>query len=242
MTWRSVTGSTLWDQLPDDYRNATLCVLPEDKLREALRAAMAQVHVSLDKNKNVYPLAGDVFSALTQCPFDAVRVVILGQDPYIQEGQAHGLSFSVLNGKPPPSLANILKRIAEDTLVQPLLETRRGNLSGWARQGVLLLNTCLSVQAGAANSHMATDGWPVLTSAIITALSRRRERIVFMLWGRPAQRFADEIDASRHLVLCASHPSPLGCTAKAPVPFATCTHFSECNAYLQTLGQAPICW
>jgi len=240
--WHDVTGSMLWDQMPDDYRKAACCVVPEERLRAALRAALEQVHVSLGERKKVFPQVADVFSALAQCPFAAVRVVILGQDPYIQEGQAHGLSFSVMNGKPPPSLANILKRIKENTTVPPVAETQRGNLTGWARQGVLLLNTCLSVQAGAANSHSDAEGWPVLTSAIVTALSRQREKIVFMLWGRPAQRFAEGIDTSRHLVLCASHPSPLGCTAKAPVPFATCTHFSACNAHLQALGQEPICW
>lgn len=204
----------------------------------ALTVAQKQIDASLAAGKCVYPSTVDIFAALTACPMDRVRVVILGQDPYIHPNQAHGLSFSVMDGHPPPSLRNIFKRIALTTH-QPTT-CPDGNLQSWARQGVLLLNTLLTVEAGKSNSHKASAGWPVITSSILKVLSGRPHRIVFMLWGRPAQMFAKGIiDTDRHLVLEASHPSPLGATAFAPVPFNACLHFSQCN---QALGDRPIVW
>ncbi len=183
----------------------------------------------------VYPPGPDIFNAFWATPFDAVRVVILGQDPYHGAGQAHGLCFSVQPGVPsPPSLVNIFKEIQSDVGVKL---PDNGNLLPWARQGVLLLNAVLTVRAGQPQSH-ANHGWEQFTDRAVAELNRRREGLVFALWGSPAQRKAASVDRSRHLVLTAPHPSPLA----AHRGFFGCRHFSQINAHLVARGQPPINW
>ena len=182
----------------------------------------------------VYPPNALIFNAFNLTPFNAVKVVILGQDPYHGAGQAMGLSFSVPRGvKIPPSLQNIYKEIYDDL---GIAEPNSGDLSYWAKQGVLLLNATLSVSAGRANSH-SNFGWQEFTDAAISKLSERARNVVFMLWGNPAKAKASLIDASRHLVLTAAHPSPLARGA-----FFGCRHFSKANLYLAQHGKAPIDW
>ena len=182
----------------------------------------------------VYPPNALIFNAFNLTPFNAVKVVILGQDPYHGAGQAMGLSFSVPRGvKIPPSLQNIYKEIYGDL---GIAEPNSGDLSYWAKQGVLLLNATLSVSAGRANSH-SNFGWQEFTDAAISKLSERARNVVFMLWGNPAKAKASLIDASRHLVLTAAHPSPLARGA-----FFGCRHFSKANLYLAQHGKAPIDW
>lgn len=176
-----------------------------------------------------------MFAAFDAVPFEAVRVVILGQDPYHGPGQAHGLSFSVPPGVPvPPSLLNVYKEIQRD-LGLPI--PRHGCLASWAAQGVLLLNAVLSVEAGQAGSH-AKRGWEGFTDAAIDALSREREGLVFMLWGSYAQKKGERIDRDRHCVMRAPHPSPLS----AHRGFLGCGHFGKANRWLQGKGEAPIDW
>lgn len=183
----------------------------------------------------VYPRGADIFAAFNLTPFDQVKVVILGQDPYHGPDQAHGLCFSVRPGIDiPPSLANIYKELQADLGIVP---PRHGHLEKWARQGVLLLNAVLTVRAHQAASH-AGRGWERFTDAAIAALNERREHVVFMLWGSHAQKKGAVIDRSRHLVLTAPHPSPLS----AHRGFFGCRHFSQANAYLQRHGIAPVDW
>lgn len=190
-----------------------------------------------------YPPGRLIFSAFDLTPFDQVRVVILGQDPYHGYGQAHGLCFSVPEGvAPPPSLRNIFKEIVDDLspTSQWLSEqTQRGstNLTRWANQGVLLLNSVLTVRASQAASHQGL-GWETFTDAAIKALAEQRENLVFMLWGAYAQRKGAMIDPARHLILRAPHPSPLS----AHQGFFGQHHFSTCNTYLQEHKQKPIIW
>ena len=182
-----------------------------------------------------FPPAGQIFRAFDLCPFDKVRVVIIGQDPYHDVNQAHGLCFSVQEGVPvPPSLVNIYKELSRD-LGKPIPTS--GDLTHWAEQGVLLLNATLTVQAHRAGSHQG-KGWEELTDAAIQALNNNRSNIVFMLWGSYAQRKGQFIDRRRHLVLTAVHPSPLS----AYRGFIGCGHFSQANTYLQQHGQQPINW
>ncbi len=185
--------------------------------------------------KRIYPPGSQWFAAFDSTPFDQVRVVILGQDPYHGDHQAHGLCFSVLPGvKVPPSLVNIYKELETDLgIVQP----NHGCLTSWARQGVLLLNATLTVEAGNAGAHQG-KGWEQFTDQAIRALNDRRDGIVFLLWGSYAQKKGAFIDRSRHLVLSSVHPSPLS----AYRGFLGCKHFSATNNYLQQRGQAPIDW
>lgn len=182
-----------------------------------------------------YPSARLIFNAFDLCPFRDVRVVILGQDPYHGPGQAHGLCFSVPPGVPaPPSLKNIFQEISSD-LGRPIPDT--GNLTRWAQQGVLLLNSVLTVRQHVAGSH-AGQGWETFTDAVIKALATRRDHLVFMLWGNYAQSKGAMIDEERHLVLRAPHPSPLS----AYHGFFGQHHFSRCNDYLVAHGKQPIDW
>ena len=183
----------------------------------------------------VYPPAGRIFAAFDACPFPQVKVVILGQDPYHGPGQANGLCFSVNPGVPaPPSLQNIFKEVQADTAA-PL--PADGDLSRWASQGVLLLNTTLTVEAHRAASHQG-HGWETFTDAVIRALSEKGDNIVFLLWGSPAIRKGAMIDRTRHLVLTSPHPSPLS----AYRGFFGNHHFSQANAYLQAHGKTPVQW
>lgn len=187
------------------------------------------------RNKTIYPPAKQIFNAFDSCPFESVKVVILGQDPYHEPSQAHGLSFSVLPPcPPPPSLVNIYKEIRSDV---GDLVSANGDLTDWSRQGVLLLNATLTVEAHKAGSHQ-NKGWETFTDSAIKALAENREHLVFMLWGSYAQRKGAFIDRSRHLVLQAPHPSPLS----AYRGFFGCKHFSSANAYLISQGLSPIVW
>lgn len=182
-----------------------------------------------------YPPGSLIFNAFDLCPFDKVKVVILGQDPYHEPGQAEGLCFSVADGVPfPPSLQNIFKEISAD-LGRPQPTT--GSLRRWAEQGVLLLNATLTVRCHAAGSHQG-HGWETFTDAVIRKLSAEREHLVFILWGSYAQRKGQVIDRTRHLLLQSAHPSPLS----AYRGFFGNHHFSKCNDYLIAHGEQPINW
>ena len=183
----------------------------------------------------VYPPASRIFAAFDACPFPEVKVVILGQDPYHGPGQANGLSFSVNPGvRFPPSLLNIFKEVSADTGAPMPVD---GDLSRWARQGVLMLNATLTVAANRAGSHQG-HGWEQFTDAVIKRLSDRREHLVFILWGSYAIRKSELIDQSRHLILTSPHPAPLS----AHRGFFGNHHFSRANAYLQAHGATPIVW
>lgn len=240
LPWEKYDLGNLWSNLPADYRTLIEASVDADTLRSALETIRSMIEADTKLFREVYPPPSTVFTALELCPVDKVRVVILGQDPYIHGGQAHGLAFSVLDGRPPPSLRNVYDRILDDTKTPPL--NRSGDLRHWAQQGVLLLNSVLTVRHKTSNAHSNAKGWPVLTGAIIDWLSVNKQNLVFILWGRPAQLLAKRVDGSKHLLLKASHPSPLGCHSAAPVPFDTCNHFSECNKHLVGLGQPPIRW
>jgi uracil-DNA glycosylase len=183
----------------------------------------------------IYPEGNTIFNAFTQTPFDQVKVVLLGQDPYHGEGQAHGLCFSVQDGmKPPPSLMNIYKELATDIGKEIPVS---GNLLHWAQQGVLMLNVSLSVEANAPMSH-SKIGWEQFTDAVIKKVSDDKNGIVFILWGQFAQAKEKLIDSSRHTMLKAAHPSPLS----AYKGFFGCKHFSKTNAILQAQGKKEIDW
>lgn len=192
------------------------------------------LHQEKAAGKVVYPPGNQIFRAFELTPLPAVKVVILGQDPYHGPGQAMGLSFSVPDGvAAPPSLRNIFKEISDDLGI-PM--SGRPNLEKWAREGVLLLNTALTVLAGQPASH-SRIGWQEFTDAVIRTVSERCDGVVFLLWGRFAQGKAPLIDPTRHLVLTAAHPSPLAGGA-----FFGCRHFSRTNAYLISRGKTPIDW
>lgn len=185
--------------------------------------------------KTIFPPGKLIFNAFNLCPFDKVKVVILGQDPYHNFNQAHGLSFSVNDGvEIPPSLVNIYQEIESELSVKTL---PTGNLERWAKQGVLLLNATLTVQAHMAGSHQG-KGWERFTDAVIQTLVNKREHLVFMLWGNYAQQKSKYIDKSKHLVLTAVHPSPLS----AYRGFFGCGHFRDANDYLIVHGLEPIDW
>ncbi len=188
-----------------------------------------------ERGKRIFPRGSHWFRALDLTPLDEVRVVILGQDPYHGAGQAHGLCFSVPAGvQPPPSLINIYKELESDLGIRP---ARHGFLEHWAQQGVLLLNSVLTVEMGRAASHR-DRGWERFTDKIIGEVNAKPEPVVFMLWGSYAQKKAAFVDRSRHLVLKAPHPSPLS----AHSGFFGCRHFSKANAFLEGKGMRPIDW
>jgi uracil-DNA glycosylase len=188
-----------------------------------------------EKGKRIFPKGSEWFRALDLTPLQDVRVVILGQDPYHGPGQAHGLCFSVQPGvQPPPSLVNIFKELESDLGIR---SAQHGFLEHWAKQGVLLLNSVLTVEMGRAASHRER-GWERFTDRIIREVNGKSEPIVFMLWGSYAQKKAAFVDMSRHLVLKAPHPSPLS----AHSGFFGCRHFSKANAFLESRGMRPIDW
>ncbi len=198
------------------------------RLSEFLRA-------ELHAGKTIYPPPRRIFAALDATPFEQVKVVILGQDPYHGPGQAHGLCFSVLPGvAPPPSLVNIFAEIQSDL---GIARPDHGCLLPWARQGVLLLNSVLTVERGLAGSHQG-KGWEGFTDAVVDHLNRERDGLVFLLWGSPAQAKGRLVDATRHRILKAPHPSPLS----AHRGFLGCRHFSLANQWLIEHHQAPILW
>jgi uracil-DNA glycosylase len=204
-------------------------------LRPEMQALAAFMRAEKRAGKRIYPPGGEIFNAFAHTPFAAVRVVILGQDPYHGPGQAHGLCFSVRAGvRVPPSLENIFREIERDL---GIARPRHGCLAAWADRGVLLLNSVLTVEEGRAGSHQG-KGWEGFTDAAIGALNRERAGLVFLLWGAYAQRKGALIDSQRHLVLKSVHPSPLS----AHRGFIGCGHFSATNRYLQSRGEAPMDW
>jgi uracil-DNA glycosylase len=187
------------------------------------------------RTNTIYPPASLIFNAFNLCPFDRIRAVIIGQDPYHGPGQAHGLCFSVRDGiEYPPSLKNIFKEIEHDMGIKSHVS---GNLERWARQGVLLLNATLTVRAHQAGSHQR-KGWEQFTDEVIGVINREKQNIVFFLWGAYAQKKGEAIDRSRHLVLESVHPSPLS----ASRGFFGNRHFSRCNEYLKSVGIEPVDW
>lgn len=184
---------------------------------------------------DVYPPSDEVYTAFDLTPFEKVKVVILGQDPYHGEGQAHGLAFSVKKGiKPPPSLVNIYKELSTD-LKLPIPD--HGNLEEWAKQGVLLLNTVLTVRKGEAGSHQG-KGWEIFTDRVIEELSTKKENLVFILWGLPSQKKASRVNPDRHHLILSPHPSPLSSYRGF---FGSCP-FSKTNKYLKACGIDPVDW
>jgi uracil-DNA glycosylase len=210
-------------------------VLGEEFNKDYMRDLRGFLVQQKEAGKVIFPPGSQWFSAFNNTPFDKVRVVILGQDPYHGPDQAHGLCFSVLPGvKVPPSLANMYKELVDDLgIVQP----SHGCLTSWAKQGVLLLNATLTVEQANAGAHQG-KGWEQFTDQAIRSLNDQREGIVFLLWGSYAQKKGAFIDESRHLVLKSVHPSPLS----AYRGFFGCKHFSSVNNYLQQHGQPPINW
>ncbi|USD38199.1 MULTISPECIES: uracil-DNA glycosylase [Ferrimonas] len=214
-----------WQEVVDRERQQTYF--------EEMQARLATLRQS---GVAVYPADDQVLAALTLTPLQQVQVVILGQDPYHGPGQAHGLSFSVPDGvKVPPSLRNIFKELHRD--VDDFAIPSQGNLSDWARQGVLLLNTVLTVEQGRAHSH-ARLGWERFTDALLAELNQGPRPVVFMLWGAHAQKKGRALDSDKHLILKAPHPSPLS----AHRGFLGCGHFSKANEWLMQQGRKPICW
>lgn len=208
----------------------------EDEFQKDYMISLRQfLRDEIKKGKIIYPHGGEFFNALNTTDFDLVKVVIIGQDPYHGPDQAHGLSFSVKHGiKPPPSLVNIFKEISSDLdIKQPL----HGCLNSWAKQGVLLLNSVLSVEKNLAASHQG-KGWETFTDRVIDVINSNKEGVVFLLWGSYAQKKGKIIDKSKHLVLESPHPSPLS----AHRGFLGNKHFSKTNAYLKENGKREINW
>lgn len=213
-SWKEV----LWDEFQQPYFRQLKSFIQSEK----------------NQGKVIFPPAPLIFNAFNTTPFDQVKVVILGQDPYHGDGQAHGLSFSVPEGiKPPPSLVNIFKELKSDIGMEI---PASGNLTKWAQQGVLLLNAMLTVEAHQPASHQK-KGWENFTDAVIRKISERKSGVVFILWGRYAQEKSSLIDAGKHHILKSAHPSPFSATK-----FLGCKHFSQTNRLLIQQGQAPIDW
>lgn len=206
-----------------------------DEFDQAYFADLKSFLIEEKRQYVVYPAGSLIFNAFAHTPFQQVKVVILGQDPYHGKGQAHGLSFSVPDGiQPPPSLVNIFKEIRNDLGIPP---STSGNLEQWANQGVFLLNATLTVRAATAGSHQ-NKGWEIFTDKTIEGLSAGREYLVFMLWGNYARAKKRLIDSRKHLILEAPHPSPFS----ANNGFFGCGHFSKANEYLRLHGLEPIDW
>ncbi|MEZ8111777.1 uracil-DNA glycosylase [Vibrio splendidus] len=211
-------------------------IINDERDKEYFQGVLAFVEQQRNSGKTIYPPQEQVFSAFNMTPFESVRVVILGQDPYHGAKQAHGLAFSVLPGvKIPPSLRNMYKELAQD--IDGFEIPSHGYLDTWASQGVLMLNTVLTVEEAKAHSH-AKCGWETFTDTIIAELNQRSEPIIFLLWGAHAQKKGQAIDADKHHVLTAPHPSPLS----AHRGFFGCQHFSTTNKLLSSMDQQPIDW
>jgi uracil-DNA glycosylase len=210
-------------------------LLKNEKAKPYFQKILHYLKQRQTKGKTIYPPASQIFNALKLTPFETVKVVIIGQDPYHGFKQAHGLSFSVQKGiKRPPSLENIFKELKNDLGINP---PNHGCLTEWAKQGVLLLNASLTVEAGSPQSH-ANIGWHQLTDKIIESLNQHPKGIVFLLWGSSAQRKASLIDTNKHRVLMTTHPSPLS----AHRGFLGCKHFSKANELLKQMHREPIRW
>lgn len=210
-------------------------VLKEEFEKPYFKQLVLHLKTEKEQEKTIYPPGRLIFNAFDSTPFEKVKLVILGQDPYHGPGQAHGLSFSVPAGTaPPPSLQNIFKELHQD-IGMPIPET--GDLTAWAQQGVFLLNASLTVRAAEPMSH-AQIGWATFTDAVIKVLCEKRKNLVFLLWGKFAKEKSKLIDTANHLVLTAAHPSPLS----AHQGFLGCRHFSAANQYLVRNGIDPIDW
>lgn len=210
-------------------------LLAQEKQKPYFLKIMAFLKHEREKDKEIYPKKSDIFNAIQYTPFLDVKVVIIGQDPYHNPSQAHGLSFSVQPGvRPPPSLQNIFKELQNDCGIPT---PNHGCLEKWAKQGVLLLNTILTVEKNKPQSH-AHIGWQHFTDAMIQHLNQHPNRIVFLLWGSHAQKKASLIDTKKHFVLTAAHPSPFS----AHRGFLGCKHFSKANALLEKSGRSAIDW
>ncbi len=210
-------------------------VLSEEKEKDYFKRILEFVKKERAAGKEIYPPQKDIFNALKYTPFEEVKVVILGQDPYHGPNQAHGLCFSVLPGIPaPPSLKNIFKEQQEDI---GITIPNHGCLEKWAKQGVLMLNTCLTVERGKAHSH-ADIGWQQFTDRVIQSLNEHSDGIIFLLWGSHAQGKMALIDVTKHRILKAPHPSPLS----AHRGFLGCKHFSKANEMLRKMGRSEIDW
>ncbi len=211
-------------------------VIGSEKDQDYFKETLAYVANERKNGKTIYPPQEDVFSAFRYNELADIKVVILGQDPYHGPNQAHGLSFSVRPGVPaPPSLVNIYKELEKD--IEGFTRPAHGYLASWAQQGVLLLNTVLTVEKGKAHSH-AHLGWETFTDRVIAAINEHRSDVIFLLWGAHAQKKGKIIDTKKHHVLTAPHPSPLS----AHRGFLGCRHFSQTNQLLQQQGLAPINW
>ena len=211
-------------------------LLGNEQQKEYFKDLLAFVQQRRLAGVNVYPPETEVFNALSLCSPANLKVVILGQDPYHGAGQAHGLSFSVQKGvKIPPSLRNIYKELSND--IVGFIKPEHGDLSAWSKQGVLLLNTVLTVEEGKAHSHKG-KGWELFTDKIITQISEQLQGVIFLLWGNPAQKKSLLIDESKHYILKGVHPSPLS----AHRGFLGCQHFSQTNKLLSSLGKPVINW
>lgn len=210
-------------------------VLAGEREQPYFKELLAFVEAERMAGKRIYPANADVFNALALTPFEKVKVVILGQDPYHGAGQAHGLCFSVRPGVPkPPSLVNIFQELRDDLGI-PV--PAHGCLEAWAKHGVLLLNAVLTVEEGKPQSH-AGRGWERFTDRVVAGLNDRKEKLVFLLWGSPAQKKAAHVDEGKHLVLKCPHPSPLS----ANRGFFGCRHFSRTNEFLKEQGLGEIDW
>jgi uracil-DNA glycosylase len=211
-------------------------ILGDQKHQAYFQEALAHVESRRAEGFTVYPEAQDVFNAFKLSTPDNLKVVVLGQDPYHGPNQAHGLSFSVLKGnKIPPSLRNIYKELSSD--IDDFVVPEHGDLSAWAKQGVLLLNTALTVEQGNAHSHK-NIGWERFTDEVIKRIDQHFDNVVFLLWGAPAQKKARLIDETRQKIFSSAHPSPLS----AHRGFLGCKHFSQTNAFLKEIGKTPIDW
>lgn len=218
------------DKIPDGWKT-----ILNDEIKKDYYQQLAQFLETEYSNDIIFPKKENIFKALEATPFDDVQVVILGQDPYHGDNQAHGLSFSVLPGeKIPPSLKNMYKELASDLEIE---ESNTGYLMPWAKQGILLLNTVLTVRKGQANSHKG-KGWETFTDAIIQTLNKRDDPIIFVLWGKPAQQKKKMIDTNKHFFVEAPHPSPLS----AYRGFFGSQPFSQINTLLEKQGKNPINW
>ena len=211
-------------------------VIGEEKQKPYFKQILSYVEQRRQEGIVVYPSAPDMFNAFKLTSFEQTKVVILGQDPYHGPNQAHGLCFSVLgNVKQPPSLVNIFKELESD--IEGFQIPSHGNLAAWAEQGVLLLNTVLTVEQGQAHSH-ANIGWETFTDRVIEQINQHKEGVIFMLWGSHAQKKGARIEQKRHRVLRSVHPSPLS----AYRGFFGCKHFSQANQFLESSGRSPINW
>ncbi|KAL7552963.1 hypothetical protein ACHAWF_016194 [Thalassiosira exigua] len=229
----------IFSDIPNQLTDASWKrVLSDHMASDSFQTLLKRVQSDANAGATIYPPVNEIFSAFNLCPLDNVKCVIVGQDPYHQPGQGHGLAFSVRKGvKPPPSLVNIFKEAVNDLGIDP---PSNGNLEAWAEQGVLLLNAVLSVRRGEANSH-AKLGWEEFTDEVINTINEQKDGVVFLLWGGPAQKKARCVDESKHTVIRTSHPSPLGAT-KTATPFLSSRCFSRANEAVVASGKDPIDW